>query len=433
MKTEQLKRFLKASTLALCMTAALPAFAANDQIVAVVDNSVILKSDLAQSVVELKQQLEMQKRPVPPQHILEQQALEQLIVRQAQLEQVKRYNIKADEKSLNEAVLKVAQQNGANSLETFLQKLDNSAPGCYAFLRNRIAEDLAMNRLRQQVVMSRIQISDQDVDNFLKTPQGQAALGNQVHILHVRVSGAENAAQVAQKVKAELAQSNDIQAISKKYTGNGVTVQSADMGLRNLTDIPAELAARITPLDVGQTSELIEVRDGIHVVKLLERKSTEQRALVPQYQTRHILIQPSEVVSPENAKHMIDSIHNRLKAGEDFATLAATFSNDAGSARDGGSLGWVNPGVMVPEFENQMKNTAKGEISAPFQTQFGWHVLQVTDTRQQDMTREYQERMARLILGERQFDTELDSWLRETRNNAFVEIKDPSLDRKKNS
>ena len=121
MKTEQLKRFLKASTLALCMTAALPAFAANDQIVAVVDNSVILKSDLAQSVVELKQQLEMQKRPVPPQHILEQQALEQLIVRQAQLEQVKRYNIKADEKSLNEAVLKVAQQNGANSLEAFQQ------------------------------------------------------------------------------------------------------------------------------------------------------------------------------------------------------------------------------------------------------------------------------------------------------------------------
>ena len=281
--------------------------------------------------------------------------------------------------------------------------------------------------------MSRIQISDQDVDNFLKTPQGQAALGNQVHILHVRISGTENAAQVAQKVKAELAQSNDIQTISKKYTGNGVTVQSADMGLRNLTDIPAELAARITPLNVGQTSELIEVRDGIHVVKLLERKSTEQRALVPQYQTRHILIQPTEVVSPENAKHMIDSIYNRLKAGEDFATLAATFSNDAGSARDGGSLGWVNPGVMVPEFENQMKNTAKGEISAPFQTQFGWHVLQVTDTRQQDMTREYQERMARQILGERQFDTELDSWLRETRNNAFVEIKDPSLDRKKNS
>ena len=129
---------------------------------------------------------------------------------------------------------------------------------------------------------------------------------------------------------------------------------------------------------------------------------------------------------------MIDSLYNRLKAGEDFAVLAGTFSTDTGSARDGGSLGWVSPGVMVPEFEQQMKSTPVGEISQPFQTQFGWHILQVTDTRQQDMTREYQERMARQILGERQFDTELDSWLREIRSNAFVDIKDPNLDRKNN-
>ncbi len=115
------------------------------------------------------------------------------------------------------------------------------------------------------------------------------------------------------------------------------------MGFRPLSDIPAELAARITPLQDGQTTDLISVRDGVHVLKLLERKQNEQKALVPQYQTRHILIQPSEVVSPENAKQIIDSIYKRLKAGEDFATLAATYSNDTGSARDGGSLGWVNP------------------------------------------------------------------------------------------
>ena len=209
-------------------------------------------------------------------------------------------------------------------------------------------------------------------------------------------------------------------------------VESADTGFRNLSDIPSELAARVSPLQVGQTTDLIPVQDGIHILKLVDRKGADQKAIVPQYKARHILIQPSEVVSPENAKQQIDSIYNRLKAGEDFAVLAATFSNDPGSARDGGSLGWVNPGVMVPEFETQMKNTPVGQTSAPFQTQFGWHILQVTDTRQQDMTREYQERMARQILGERQFDAELDSWLREIRSNAFVEIKDPSLDRKKN-
>ena len=433
MKTKQLKQFFKATALAIALSSSMPTFAqTSDEVVAVVDNSVILRSDLAQSVAETKQQLEAQKRPAPPEQYLEQQALEQLILRQTQLEQVKRYNIKADEKSLNEAVLKVANQSGSTSLEAFQQKLDKMAPGTYESLRKRIAEDLAINRLRQQIVMSRIKISDQDVANFLKTPQGQAALGSQVHVIHARISGDNNVEAVAKQVRSALASSNDIDAISKQYSTNDVKVEGADMGFRNLSEIPTELAARVTPLQVGQTSELIAARDGVHVIKLLERKGSEQKAIIPQYKTRHILIQPSEVVSPDNAKQMIDSIYTRLKAGEDFAVLAATFSNDSGSARDGGSLGWVSPGVMVPQFEEKMKSTPVGQVSEPFQTQFGWHVLQVTETRQQDMTQEYQERMARQILGERQFDAELDSWLREIRNNAFVEIKDPSLDRKNN-
>ena len=434
MKTKQLKQIFKATALALCLSSAMTTFAVaqpKDEVVAVVDNSVILRSDLAQGVAEISHQLQKQKKIVPPQQYLEQQALEQLIISQAQLEQVKRYNIRPDEKALNEAVLKVARDSGSPSLEAFQQKLDAMAPNTYASLRNRIAEDLALNRLRQQIVTSRIQITDQDVKNFLNTPQGQALLGSQVHVLHLRVSG-ENAEQIATQVKQELNSSNDIQAISKKYSTGGIKVEAADMGVRNLSEIPAELAARVTTLQPGQTSELIPVADGIHVLKLLERKGGEQKALVPQYLTRHILIQPSEVVSPENAKQMIDSLYNRLKQGEDFTVLASTFSNDTGSARDGGSLGWVSPGVMVPEFEQQMKNTPVGQFSKPFQSQFGWHILQVSETRQQDMTQEYQERMARQLLGERQFDAELDSWLRETRNNAYVEIKDPQLDPKRN-
>ena len=435
MKTIQLKHFFKATALALALSSSMTTFAQpSDEVVALVDNSVILKSDLEQGIAELKHQLQTQKKQLPPEQYLQQQALDQLIIRQAQLEQVKRYNIKPNEKELNEAVLKVAGQSGTKSLEAFQQKLDGIAPGTYESLRNRIAEDLAINRLRQQIVMSRIKISDQDVENFLKTPQGQAALGSQAHVIHIRVSGNDQAAleKTAKLVKTELNNSNDVKAIDQKFTTKTVKVEGADMGFRNLSDIPAELAARVSTLQEGQTTDLIPVRDGIHVLKLIERKGGEQKAIVSQYQVRHILIQPSEVVSPENAKQQIDSIYNRLKAGEDFAVLASTFSNDPGSARDGGSLGWVNPGVMVPEFEAQMKNTPVGQTSQPFQTQFGWHILQVTDTRQQDMTREYQQRMARQILGERQFDAELDSWLREIRSNAFVEIKDPNLDRKKN-
>lgn len=403
-----------------------------DEVVAIVDSSVILKSDLEQGVAETEHQLKAQNKTVPPQQYLQMQVLDQLIIRQAQLEQVKRYGIKPDEKSLNAAVLKVANQSGANSLEAFQQKLDAIAPGTYENLRNRVAEDLAIGRLRQQQVMSRIKISDHDVENFLNSPEGQAALGTQVHVIHMRISG-ENESEVqkvAQEVKQSLNSNDDAKSISSKLSTSAVKVDGADMGFRSLSEIPTELAARITPLKVGQTTELINVRDGTHVLKLIERKQNDQKALVAQFQTRHILIQPSEVVTLDRAKQMIDNLYNRVKAGEDFSTLAATYSNDTGSARDGGSLGWVSPGVMVPEFEQVMKETPVGQVSKPFQSQFGWHILQVTDTRQQDMTKEVQERMARQILGERQFDTEVDSWARELRANAYVEIKDVNLDSK---
>ena len=433
MKIKSFQHIFRATVLAALISSSMQSFAQpTDEVVAIVDSSVILKSDLEQGIAETEHQLKAQNKTIPPLQYLQIQVLDQLIVRQAQLEQVKRYGIKPDEKSLNAAVLKVANQSGANSLEAFQQKLDAIAPGTYESLRGRIAEDLSIGRLRQQQVMSRIKISDHDVENFLNSPEGQAALGTQAHVIHMRISGdnTEEVQKIAKEVKQALANNDDPKAISSKFSSSTVTVDGADMGFRSLSEIPTELSARIAPLKVGQTTELINVRDGVHVLKLLDRKQNDQKALVPQYLTRHILIQPSEVVSLDRAKQMIDSLYNRAKAGEDFGTLAATYSNDTGSARDGGSLGWVSPGTMVPEFEQVMKDTPVGQVSKPFQTQFGWHILQVSDTRQQDMTKEVQERMARQILGERQFDTEVDSWMRELRANAYVEIKDVSLDSK---
>lgn len=436
MKTQKFKKLFKASTLALLISTSVSVYAApQDQIIAIVGSTAILKSDLDQGVAEATHRLQAQKKETPPQNILQQQVLSQLITHDAQLEQVKKYGLKADEKSLNEAVLKVAQQSGASSLEAFQKKLDAVAPGTYELLRNRVAEDLLIQRLSQQQVMSRIKITDLDVENFLKSPEGQAAVGSQVHVLHMRISGeapASGLESIAKAVRTDLKDSNDVKSLEKKFSTAQVKVDGADMGFRPLSDIPTDLAARVTTLEPGQTTDLIPAKDGVHVLKLLEKKSNEQKALVPQFNTRHILIKTSEVVSPENAKQTIDSIYNRLKAGDDFATLASTYSNDPGSARDGGSLGWVSPGMMVPEFDKLMQSSPVNEISKPFQTQFGWHILQVTGTRQQDMTSEYQKRMARQILGERQFESEYDGWLRELRANTYIEIKDPSLDPKKN-
>ena len=429
-----LKNFrIAALAIALSATSHLNASTQIDHIVAVVDSSAILSSDLNQAVSALKTQIQQSGKTVPPDEYLRKDVLEQLILRQAQIEQVKRFGLQADENGLNAAVLQIAKQQGSNTLTEFQQKMDQKKPGTYAQLRTQVAEEMNINRLRQQQVMSRIKVSDRDVENFLKSPQGQAAIGTQAHVIHMRISSKNRDAnnpdlqKTVKAVRDALKNSNDFDGIAKQFTTETITVQGADMGSRGFNDIPAELSARLAALKAGQTTDAIVAADGLHVLKLIELSSDDKKAIIPQYFTRHVLIQPSEVLSPEDAKQKIDEIYNRLKQGAVFSELAATFSTDSGSAADGGSLGWVSPGSMVAEFEKVMKETPKGEISQPFKSQFGWHILTVENTRQMDMTEEYQHRIAKQILGERQFDTEIDGWLREIRNNAYVDIKDPSL------
>ena len=256
MKTQQFKNLFKASTLALLISASVSVNAATskDQIIAVVGATAILKSDLDQSVAEATHKLQAQKKNVPPQNILEQQVLSQLISRDAQLEQVKKYGLKADEKSLNDAVLKVAQQSGSNSLEAFQQKLDSMAPGTYELLRSRVSEDMLIQRLSQQQVMSRIKITDLDVANFLKSPEGQAAVGSQARVLHIRIAGNAPESElesIAKSVRADLKANNDVKAIGKKFTTAQIKVDGADMGFRPLSEIPTELAAPVSTIEPG--------------------------------------------------------------------------------------------------------------------------------------------------------------------------------------
>lgn len=426
----------RASFLAAALMVTAPVWAASaviDQVVAVVDNTPILQSELNQAVQVTREQLQRKKQPVPPEAILRKSVLDQLILRQAQVEQVKRYGIEPSSAALDDAVLAVAKQEGFDSIAALQQSLDRQGTGRYAALREQIAQDVSVLQLRQQQIMSRIKISERDIDNFLASPQGQAALGSQVKTIHIRIAPTveklppEQVLQVARNVRQALTTSDNLDAISRQFTTPSIAVQGVVSEYRPLADLPAELAARISPLSVGQTTDLITNADGVHVLKLLDRKSDDKKALVQQYLTRHILIQPSEVVSAEDAKQRIDQIYARARAGTDFSVLASTYSSDPGSARNGGSLGWVTPGTMVAEFDQVMTTTAPGQISAPFQTQYGWHILKVEETRQSDMTRELQRRLAKQILGERQFKTEVDSWLREIRANTYIEIKDPTL------
>lgn len=400
---------------------------ANNQIVAVVDDSVILKSDIDQAAALFAQQLEAKGQPIRSQTALKKQVLEQLILRKAQLSLVKRYGVRISEQELNSAMLNVAQQAGEKDLASFQKMVDAKSPNSYARLRASMQEELSIQRLSQQMVMSRIKISDQDVDNFLKSPTGQSLVGTKFHVIHVRINGVGDMKQTIEQVRSGLQAGQSASQINQ-LGHSQMQVQAVDMGWKELSEIPTELAVRVSPLADGEVSETIVGRDAsVHVLKLVARKANEERHIVPQYQTRHILVQPTTVISKEIAQQTINNIHQRLMNGEDFATLATMFSADSGSARDGGNLGWVDLGTMVPEFEAVMKSSPVGAISQPFQSQFGWHILQVQDTRQYDKTVETQQEIARQTLGNAQLELEMEDWLREVRSNAYIEIKDPSL------
>ncbi|RYY78269.1 MAG: peptidylprolyl isomerase [Moraxellaceae bacterium] len=434
MTSYSMRQMLKTTLMAALLASSFMVNAAQeplDKVVAVVDNSIILESELDRSMAAAKQQLSQRNQATPPDNILRAEVLRQVILKRAQLERVKRLGVTIDEATLNAAVAEIAKQEGARSLADFQTKLDARAPGSYAALRRQISDDLSVNRLRQQQVSARIKVSDQDIDNFLNSPQGKSALTSEVHVAHLRVALPENstAAQVqvaenlADKLRTDLLTSTDIDAVVKRNQSSLYPVEGIDMGWRNSDDMPDELAAKVSALDLNQVTMPIRAADGFHVLKLIERRGNGSRTIVQQFKVRHILLRPSEVLSPSDAEQQINRLYKRANT-ENFADLASTFSNDPGSASNGGDLGWVSPGSMVPQFEEVMQKTPVGQISKPFQTQYGWHILKVEDTRQQDITEQSRRSKARQVLAERQFDQELDNWLREIRAETFVEVKD---------
>lgn len=432
-----LRQIMKTTLLASLLASSLMVYAAPetlDKVVAVVDSNVILESDLERAIAATKQQLSSRQQAVPADNVLRSEVLRQLILRQAQLERVKRSNVALDEATLNAAVTDIAKQEGL-SLQEFQTKLDARAPGSYAALRRQVSDDLSVSRLRQQQVTARIKVSEQDIDNFLNSPQGKTALNNEVRVAHLRISMPEdaNAEQIkmaealATKVAKDLKDNSDIDAVVKNNQNKTNRVEGADMGWRGLEEMPKELASQVSGLANNDVTRPIRAADGFHVLKVLDSRGGSERTIVKQYKVRHILIRPSEIVSPSDAEQQIKQLYTRASNQENFANLASTFSNDPGSAANGGDLDWVTPGMMVPEFDAVMAKTAVGQISQPFQSQFGWHILNVEDTRQQDVTDQYKRNMARKVLSERQFDQELDNWLRELRAEAFVEIKDGTV------
>ena len=395
-----------------------------DKVVAIVDDDIILASELQERVQGVRSTMESRDVEVPSDDVLIRDTLDRLILDSIQLQLAKRYGVRIPDQQLDEAMTRLARQNSL-TLEQFRIALEQSGQS-YAAAREGLRDDLAIQRVQQGNVMRNINISEQEIDNFLTTEEGEAMTQPEYRVIQalLSVSRGEDAAEVAAKegyINEVLSNIQSGQPFEQAVSGTEpYAFSGGDLGWRKLGDIPSMFADAVPTLTVGEVTK-VRSSSGFHLVHLADAVGGEQ--LVRQTDVRHILVKPTEVLNEQAAEDLAVELKARIEAGEPFSELARQYSNDIGSAAEGGELGWTNPGQMVPEFEATMAGTAEGSISRPFRSEFGWHILEVKGRRDKDFSGEVRRNQVAGYIREQKYQEELDAWLRKIREEAFVDIK----------
>lgn len=417
---------LSVPLLALCVVPSLGSAQIEvlDQVVAIVDDDIILASELQERVQGVRSTMESRGVEVPSDDVLIRETLDRLILDSIQLQLANRYGVRIPDQQLDEAMTRLARQNGL-TLEQFRIALEQSGQS-YAAAREGLRDDLAIQRVQQGNVMRNINISEQEIDNFLTTEEGEAMTQPEYQVVQalLSISRGEDAAEIAAKesyVNEVLSNIQSGQPFEQAVSGTEpYAFTGGDLGWRKLGDIPSMFADTVPTLTVGEVAK-VRSSSGFHLVYLADAVGGEQ--LVRQTDVRHILVKPTEVLNEQAAEDLVVELRARIEGGEDFGELARQYSDDIGSATEGGNLGWTNPGQMVPEFEATMAGTAEGSISQPFRSEFGWHILEVKARRDKDFSGEVRRNQVAGYIRDQKYQEELDAWLRKIREEAFVDIK----------
>ena len=407
----------------------LPCYAAElDRIIAVVDDDVIMRSELDQMIERVRGEIREKGAQMPPTEVLERQIMDRLILEKIQAQVAIQVGVEVTEENLDLAISDIAKKNNL-SLEQFKEIL---ASENYEFDRFRedIRKEILISKLRREEVDSRIQVTDREIENELKSIGDGTTSDDEYHIAHILIelptyaddSERDAAAARADEALQRLRDGADFGDVALSMSDAQDALDKGDLGWRKLAEVPGIFVDAVRSLAEGQHSDVIRSPTGYHIVQLLGVRGGEQ-IMVEQTKVRHILITPNELVDEEAAIERLRQLRLRLESGDDFATIARTHSDDRGSALQGGDLGWTSPGQMVPEFEEVMNATDKGTLSAPFRSEFGWHILQVLDRRRYDGTDEVRRAKAREAILARKREDAYEEWQRRLRDEAYVELR----------
>ncbi|MCE5182062.1 MAG: peptidylprolyl isomerase [Betaproteobacteria bacterium] len=397
------------------------------RIVAVVNNDVITQLELDDRTRIIMQQLRKQGTQLPPEEVMEKQVLERMITDRVQLQFAKETGIRVDDLQLDKTLQRIAQENKL-SVEAFRNTLEKDGVSFSKF-REEVREEIILGRLRDREVDNRVVVSDGEVESFLASRAAQSGGEDEFNLAHILIRVPEQASpeQVqAKRARAEKALSElskaDFSQIAASYSEAPDGLQGGVLGWRSASRLPGLFLEAVSALKPGQTSAVLRSPNGFHILKLLDKRSKGGAMIVQKTHARHILIKTSEIVSEADAKNRLIQLKERLDNKASFAELARLHSED-GSASKGGDLGWLSPGETVPEFERAMDALKLNEISAPIKSPFGWHLIQVLERRTEDVGKEQQALMARQEIRARKADEAYENWLRQLRDQAFVEYR----------
>jgi peptidyl-prolyl cis-trans isomerase SurA len=399
-----------------------------DRIVAVVNDEVITRGDLDERVRLAAAQLKQQGTPPPPRNALERQVLDRMVIDRAQLQLAKETGLRVDDAELDRAIQRIAAENQLSPAQMRAVLEKDGSP--YSRFREDIRSQIILARLREREVDNRIVVAESEIDNFLGTQQAQAGRADEFNISHILVSVPENASpeQIqARRARAEqaleqLKSGADFRQTAAAFSEAPDALQGGAMGWRDAERLPSLFLDALKSMAVGAVSPLLRSANGFHILKLNERRGSTAPVMVRQTHARHILIKSNELVPEAEAQRRLVSLKERLDNKADFAELARMHSEDASNVR-GGDLGWLFPGDTVPEFERAMDALEPGAVSRPVKTPFGWHLIQVLERRNEDMSRERQRLEARRVLRARKSDESYQEWLRQLRDRAYVEYR----------
>ena len=399
-----------------------------DKIVAIAGQDIITEGELRQELQIIVRELKARKTKLPAKEVLIPQVLERLIVKKLQLERADSQGIRIDDISLDKAVGKIAAEN-TMSLPQFRKAL--TAEGLnYASFREDIRHELAISKLRQRQVDGRINVSDQEISDLIEKSSQAGENNKRYRLSHILIAlpGAatpkhiETARKEAAEVLLKARGGDDFSALAIAHSDGQQALEGGDLGWRGGDQLPTQFAKEIVKLKPQEVSQLIRSASGFHIIKLMEVGGGEGKPKIKQTRSRHIL------VTDKNAQTLLKKLRKKVLDGADFAALAKKHSKDPGSAAKGGDLGWTSPGTFVAAFEEALASLSPGQISEPFKSRFGWHIVQLQEQRTTDVPDDLLQARARELIVKQKREEETELWLRRLRDESYVEYRLPGME-----